>query len=294
MLALMPAIPALLIYSRKTMSNTPGLYRLLWVTAFLFNIAAVRIPGRFDSLQKWEGGITWESFFEPSTWAFSIWALIFSTEFVASVFVGFVGEPKNALVKATPFWVAGNLFQALWCAAFRPPFKEMLWLPASLLVLTTISLGLGHLELTTSIRYLSSAFNSDSQWKLLLLRIPLALHVGWVIAASMVNLNAWLAMSKASEDTLAVAAYLSACGGAIGGAALAWHTRDPVIAFTIAWALAALSDRTRQKSTLIIARGASRNDFTGKFLGGLATTEKVLSYAMLALGPGIAVTRDIF
>ena len=299
LLALVPSIPALLIYHKKSLLDVPWLYKVAWVAAFVLNVIAVSYPGRFDSMRKWEGGIPWESYFEPSTWAFSIWGAIYCGELLATLYIAAVGEPMNSLKKVVPFWVAGNLFQALWCVAFRPDFEENLWLSTSLLTLATISFGLCHDELTASIRYLSSAFNSDSRRRLMLLRIPIALHLAWIAAASLVNGNLWLAVSRVTMDTQLVAGFLSAYGAASIGAVLAWRSRDPIIALTAAWALAALSDRTRQKSTAaLVAEGSAMSSrekgFFGRAQGTLATTEKVLSYVLLVLGVGIAIPQDMF
>lgn len=299
LLAIIPAIPALLLYTKKDLQSSPWMYRALWVGAFLVNIAAVSVPGRFDSIKKWEGGIPWETSFEAAAWAFSIWAVIFASELVSTLHVGLLGEPMNALRKAVPFWVTGNVFQSLWCVAFRPEFINVLWLPTALLSLACLSFGLAHLELTSSIRYLSSAFNSEAQNHLFLVRFPLALHFAWLAAASLLNFNSWLAMSKASSDTLLSAAFLSAYGAATLGAAFTWKTRDPFVAFTLAWALAALSDRTRQKSTaaLVAEGGALNSDRKGLFgraHGALASTEKVLSYVLLVLGAAVSVPKDMF
>lgn len=294
-----PAIPALLLYFKNKITVSPWMYRALWVGAFLINMIAISFPGRFDSVQKWEGGIPWESSFEPSTWAFSIWAVIYASELVSTLHVGLLGEPMNALRKAAPFWIAGNLFQALWCISFRPDFMNMLWLPTALLVLAGASFACAHLELTSSIRYLSSAFNSQAQNHLFLVRFPLALHFTWLAAASLVNFNSWLAVSKMSLDSQLAAAFLSAYVSATVCAAIAWKTRDPFIAFTLAWALAALSDRTRQKSTAaLVAEGSAldsgKRGLFGRAQGALATTEKVLSYVLLALGAGVSIPKEIF
>ena len=299
LLAIIPAVPALLLYYKKDLQSSSWTYRVMWVGVFLANMIASSIPGRFDSLQKWEGGIPWESSFEPATWAFSIWAIIYASELVSTLHVGLLGEPMNALRKAVPFWVAGNVFQSLWCTTFRSEFINVMWLPSALLTLACASFGLAHLELTSSIRYLSSAFNAEAQNHLFLVRFPLALHFAWLAAASLLNFNSWLAVSKASVDSQLSAAFLSAYGAATLGIVFALKTRDPFIAFTLAWALASLSDRTRQKSTAaLVAEGSALNSgrkgLFGRAHGALATTEKVLSYVLLGLGAAVSVPKDMF
>eukprot|EP01032_Pedospumella_encystans_P023679 gene23679-26795_t len=294
LLVLIPAIPALLLHYRKNIAQIPSLYRVLWVASFLINMLAGSVPGRLESLQ---GGVPWESFFQPSAWAFSLWGVIYASELISVLHVGLSGEPTNALRKAVPFWVAGNLFQALWCAAFRPAFINVLWLPTALLALAGSSFALAHLELTSSIRYLSSAFNAEAQRHLYLVRFPLALHSAWLAAATLLNFNSWLAVSKISTDSQLASSFLSAYGAATIGAVFTWKTRDPFIAFTIAWALAALSDRTREKSAVALViegKGLNKKGLFGRAQGALATTEKILSFVMLAFGVGAAVPNDLF
>mmetsp|Transcript_1117 Transcript_1117/g.1819 ORF Transcript_1117/g.1819 Transcript_1117/m.1819 type:complete len:328 (+) Transcript_1117:145-1128(+) len=284
-------IPSLAIWLNKATRSNALLYRVAWVGAFIINLITVSIPGRFDgqtTSDNTRADIPWKSLFEPSGWAFAIWGVIYLSELLVTLYVGGIGEPVAALTKAVPYWLMGNLFQSAWCFAFCPEFRSVLWLPMILLALGSGSLALAHNELTFAINNLSDAFNAGSKIKLLLLRFPFALHTGWLAAASLLNLNAWISVSKYSMDQQITTAFLSAYLGAAVGAGLSIRSGDPLIALTVAWALAALSDRTAQK---VAEQPAVISPDTQK---ALSLTEKGLSYLLAAIGAGVAAPTNIF
>ena len=166
-------------------------YRLVWGVALALNCIAVSVPGRFDA-QMADGKISavWRSLFAPSGWAFSIWGLIYISELLSAAYVAYRGE--EGLRSATVLWLAGNLYQSLWCVVFRPAFKRALWLPALMLLGGALSLAAAHYQLTLAI---ASAPDSSSRTALYFLRFPLALHSAWLAAASLLNLNGWAAVS---------------------------------------------------------------------------------------------------
>jgi hypothetical protein len=98
--------------------------------------------------------------------------------------------------------------------------KKFLWLPVSFLALSGACFGLGYLSLTNSMNVLSTAFNSVTLNTLKLVRVPFALHTAWLAAATLVNLNAWLAMSNVTTGLQDALAFLSA--SAAGLRVLQW------------------------------------------------------------------------
>ena len=238
-------IPSIALYCQKNLLMTPWLYRALWVGAFLINVVTVSIPGRFDGQTDSAGKVIfpWRTLFEPSGWAFAIWGVIYSAELLVSAYVGAIGTPVSALQRTVPYWLAGNLFQSLWCYCFRPQFKRYLWLPTSCLALAALSLGLGHNALTVAI----DSVHDGSRLPLLLIRFPFALHTGWLAAATLLNLNGWSVLSDQSLPVQISIAYMSAYIGAAVGVALSIRSGDPFLGLTVAWALLAVSVRTNQK-----------------------------------------------
>ena len=280
------AVPQLAFWLKKNGTEKVWIYRASWAGVFLINILTVSIPGRFDSQQGQDVFKLLRTLFEPATWAFAIWGVIYLTELLLTLYVATGCLPASLLQSVLPFWVAGNLFQSLWCFAFRPQFGQVLWLPMSLLALGSVSYALAHRELSMVLNGLD-LFGSWAAVKLLLLRFPFALHTGWLAAASLLNFNTWIAASVRSMDTQIAFAFLSTYVAALVGGALTLTSKDPMLACTVAWALAALSVRTGQKITEATPQTSPDT------LSALAKTEKGLAFAMLAVGVGSAVVPAI-
>tara|TARA_B100000795_G_C22594185_1_gene358648 strand:+ start:211 stop:516 length:306 start_codon:yes stop_codon:yes gene_type:complete len=82
---------------------------------------------------------------------------------------------------AAPGWCAATAAQVAWCAAFRPSVcgPSTLWVPAALLAATGVGLGVSH----RAIRAVGHSGVANA-----LVRWPVALHFGWITAASLVRL----------------------------------------------------------------------------------------------------------
>lgn len=135
---------------------------------------------------------------------------------------------------AAPGWCAGTLAQVLWCAAFRPSVcgPALLWIPAALLATTGTFLGVSHRAIrATPHGPLGNA----------LVRWPVALHFGWITAASLVNLHNWLARRGTPLRQKEAAVYASVAAAVGLAAFVTATTKDPVYALVIAWALAAVA-----------------------------------------------------
>jgi hypothetical protein len=132
---------------------------------------------------------------------------------------------KEALRRPTLYWLAGNLFQGMWCLAFRPSFKRALWLPAGLLAGGALSLFGAHKEITSLMR----VAGSGDKVSLALLRFPLALHAAWLSAASLLNLNGWAAVEQISLEKQLALAHASAYTAALLGLMYTAHSHDPFV-----------------------------------------------------------------
>ena len=69
----------------------------------------------------------------------------------------------------------------------------------------------------------------------------MALHFGWISAASLVNLNNWLARAAAPLRTRELVSLGSVGTAVVAAAYVTYSTRDPIFAAVIAWALAAVA-----------------------------------------------------
>lgn len=226
-----------------------GMLQASNVLAFCTNVAAVSIPGRIDSEQDSrmrQGDLNPSSstrlisgniddpvsrrnrmLLRPAGWAFAIWGPIYIGEavFCAAQFADGTGLAAT-LPDVTAAFVAANLYQALWCASFRPSFDQgwHKYISAAMLAGTAFSL---------------STLPADLSWYF----VPMVMHFGWTTAATLVNLNGSLAMSDSISDSKLVAAgHGSTVLGTILGAGLTLSgVTTPVYGLTVAWALAAVS-----------------------------------------------------
>jgi hypothetical protein len=172
----------------------------------------------------------------PHDRAFSIWGPIFVGELVlvtAQLLVGPNDSMAPFLKSASVPFMAANLFQSLWCAAFRPKYKGR-WMAVSFasLVSTAFSLSKVH-----------NAALGLIGWDYVIYGLPTSLHFGWVTAASLVNLNGAVAMQKeVSASTVAWVGHLSVVTATVLGILVTVSRQAPVYGGVICWALTAVAD----------------------------------------------------
>ena len=254
-------------------------WRRPYALALTINILAVAIDGRFDS----EGDLTklpWPTLFSPAGFAFAIWGLIYVGEVVGLAVVLSAGGTGGAAVEravraSNPTWLAANCAQALWCAAFRPWALELLWLPT--LLLGTSALCLLHAQR----RLLKAATEAPvPPVAFAALAWPRSLHLGWLLAAALVNLNAWAGKLAVGPAAALAVAITTLVGAALAGAVLL-RARLPVASLALSWALFAASKGTPVGADAV-ALGAST-------LAGLAYAEAAVAAALAAAAAAWAV-----
>lgn len=280
------AIPGITHLTSKHLISHPFGHRAIWVAAFFINLLTLNIPGRFDGMRT-EGkiGPPWRTLFEPASWAFAIWGMIYLGEALLSAYAGLVGEPLQVFRKAAPFWLAGNLFQSLWCMTFRPQFKAIMWLPATFLLSGSVSLLLAHNVFTT---YLAGLLNQNDRWLIFAARAPIALHAAWLAAATLLNINGWAAVAKVSDSTQIAVAFSSVFAAFTVGLGATLYSKDPLLAATVAWALAALAYRSHEK-TLDPTVSQSTRDINA----ALSKVGLVVSRLLQLLVLGVATAQQV-
>jgi len=279
--------------------------RLLFVASFLLNVVLVSIPGRFDGqTQRVDKDgkplVPWTTVFAPAPWAFAIWGIIYLGEMLVSAYSLLVGSPISLFQEILPYWMAGNLFQCLWCLIFRLKFINYMFIPFMLLGLSAGSYIGAHNVLTKLIKETQVSYGSScvfdyncirtftdvftnkqfrSRVLFMLLRLPIALHCAWLLAASLLNFNGFITLSKRfTLQSQVNISLMSSLVASIAGASLSYRTGDPFIALTVAWALAAISAQSKNinKNKII--------DITPKSRELLVSLNDYLSKSLLALG----------
>lgn len=241
-------------------------YKIVNVLAYVLNVIAVSLPGRFDGevareLQEREKsgkgaqGVSKEAkmltpvegrtLVAPSGWAFAIWGPIFLGElvFVISQFFSGKDSPVSNVIKnvSAPF-VLAQVFQALWSASFRPKYKgNLMFISAGML--GGIATFMGKAQ-----AIFSAASGSYSVLQYLLYFFPMALHFGWTTAATLVNINGAVAMNeKVPNKAVTWVGHLSVVAATALGVFVTWSRSAPVYGGVISWALFAVADGMKSR-----------------------------------------------
>ena len=282
------------VQSRGTLDNywlnywPSNAWRRPYALALAINVFAVAIDGRFDAedLLDSEGHMTklpWPTLFSPAGFAFAIWGLIYVGELVGLAVVLSAGGAdaiggaavERAVRTSNTAWLAANCAQALWCVAFRPWALELLWLPTLLLGTSALCLLYAQRRLLTA-----AAEAPVPPAALAALAWPRSLHLGWLLAAALVNLNAWVGKLAVGPAAALAVAITTLVGAALAGAALL-RARLPVATLALSWALFAAS-----KGTPVGADAAALGAPT---LAGLAYAEAAMAAALAAAAAAWAV-----
>lgn len=221
----------------------------------------------------------------PSGWAFSIWGPIFMWEAVFVLAQFFPSFRKSILVmKVSPWWWSLCIMQIAWTVAFA---QEQITL--SLIFMLSI---LGSL--------LAIAGSTDglrmTALEYVLLRAPFSLQLGWIIAASVVNINVQADAAKSSQQFLLAIAVLS---NAIVLAIVtiftfAVRSPDPIIALVVAWAFAGIATELNNPINLNNPTRFNASIWNEVILGGLKSVAiciSVLSLALVVIATALRVGR---
>lgn len=212
---------------------------MLWLVNIVAYIINAVVVG--SSQFGWLGATNEEisddnlTFVTPAGWAFSIWGVIFLFELI---FVVWGALPSNRGMRiiddGVGCWFAiANVVQAAWSLTFA---QELLIVSAVLLCAIAFSLGmavvcLSKFKRAQTIQCLSVAF-----WTV---HFPIGLHAGWVLAASLVNINVALELDDLSSQTAAL--ILTIVGASFGASFAALLFYDQVYLLAVAWAIAGIA-----------------------------------------------------
>jgi hypothetical protein len=231
--------------------------------SYSINIASVSVPGRMDgdASEMKEGPMSARkgtSLVTPRGWAFAIWGPIFLGELI-SVLAPFFSlhhaTKKNEWMVNTirttsgPF-IRAQLFQSLWCAAFRPKYTGYArWISTGMLSMTALCLNEAHRTLTLSSLSSFSSSTEKSVTDILIYSLPIALHFGWTTAASLVNLNGSIShfSNTLSQKTRNIIGHLSVGLATCVGLFITIQRHAPIYGGVIAWALSAVADSMNQR-----------------------------------------------
>jgi len=223
---------------------------------FFGNVLAVRSIPRLDSSSNTM--LMPLNYLTPAPYAFAIWGVIYMLELCFVLWqlcqctrcLG-AGSWRVAMLKRlTPFWCMAHACQISWCFSFRPEYDTpgKLWVSAVWLSGIAIFLGLAHYQVVSSRQQQASGAKSLDVQASFFVYVPITLHFGWTTAAALVNWNGWLSRCSTNFGWSAwpqvVGLHVSLLLAGILGCQLALRRRSELYAFTVAWAVFAVSNRT--------------------------------------------------
>jgi hypothetical protein len=197
--------------------GTPNELRVLkWinVSAYALNVAVtygIGALGLFDLPTNGDLSAKYQTLVTPAGYAFSIWAIIFVFQALWCIQQFFLTQPAliAAVVQVRCTYLLVVLSQCAWTLTFS---NELIPVSAGVMLLILLNLTV----IVRSLATLEPPSSSDDSAKIapwlynLRAVFPFAVHFGWILAASIVNLNVVLVDADLSR---AVQLY----GGALGG-----------------------------------------------------------------------------
>jgi len=238
--------------------------RIASFLAYVINFIATSRPGKLDVEISADGTVAsprnGKTLLAPAFWGFLIWIPIFLGNLVLVVAQFFISEasPVVILLKkiAGPFIVA-QLFQSLWCAAFRPRYSKnnLMYISTLCLMATTYSLSRAHTIVVAQPR-------SYSNMQYSMYFLPVTIYFGWAAIASLVNLNSAYVIRKNSAPKLnAWMGHASVVSATLFGVFITVQRLAPVFGLVICWGLLSVADSTKQRISINVKK---KDDGSGK------------------------------
>lgn len=236
--------------------------------------------GWFDRPSNGELSDKYQTIITPSGYAFSIWGPIFILQFLWVLWQMLPSQRNSDGVTAVGYWYLGVcLMQVGWTLSFS---WEIMWLSLIFMYAILFCLVGMHLPLQ---RY-------GKVWKgYFLWQFPFSLHLGWIIAASLVNTSVVFVTygaSVAAQMGVAIASLVLVVVAAI--AFLSKYPVDLAPPLVLVWALGAVYVEL-QDPLLKITNTFSEAQISGIQTGSLAVLSTVLGLVLLKVVYVLCVQR---
>jgi translocator protein len=212
------------------------------IIAYVINVGLVNgVPYLFSLPDNAAMSAKYQTIVTPAGWAFAIWGLIFlmqaiwcSLQFVLPAY-----RTDPLVVHGVGYnYIGVCAFQVAWTFAFglEQIALSMVWMLGILFYLVRIHNSL------QKVLDDSDASSTSSFW---LLRFPFDLHLGWIVAATLVNFNLVLQAYAASAPVKFTAGILTVAVASVVAAAVLYMEKDRkdpnvVIPVVLVWALVRL------------------------------------------------------
>jgi len=219
----------------------------------------------------------------PAGWAFAIWGPIFIWEGVFAVAQMLPSYCSSKVVlQITPWWLALCFFQVAWTLAFS---RDLITL--ALIFMLCILASLLGVSWSTDGLVLSSAA------EYFLLRAPMSLQLGWIIAASAVNASVEADAARSSQEVLLALAVLSyaAVLAIVAIFTFAVRSPDPFVGCVAAWAFLGIYSELGNPENLNDPARFNPSTWNVVTLGGLRIAAGVINILAAVLAVVATVIR---
>lgn len=179
----------------------------------------------------------------PAGYAFGIWGIIFTSQFIWSIVQCFPSfRSEELVVKGVGYnFVWACLAQALWTVAFG---LEKIPLSLAAMVLILIPLVM----IVTQF----AAMQADNVAQYWLLKFPFEIHAAWIMAATLVNINVLFVAESSSAHVQTAVGWASLAVVVLVGL---FYTlkKTWVVPCVLVWASVAISNELSSPKDLIVA-----------------------------------------
>jgi hypothetical protein len=258
--------------------------RILNSLSFALNVYATSRPGRIDGsgggdgdggrrpgggreptdsrMDAYRSDRRGRTLLAPAPWTFAIWGPIFIGELLFCIYGWFLtvasaGSSTSTVAvvsAASPGFVSAQLFQVLWTASFRPKYFSSggatgtIYRYVSSFMLAGIAWSMGRAHAAYSAAGGRAVAAGGRRWERGMCFLPLALHFGWTVAATLVSWNGNVAgTAGVRSGVVAGLGHASAVAAAALGAAVTLSRRSPVFGLVISWALAGCASGMQER-----------------------------------------------
>jgi len=300
------------------MQCKPSIYQIVNFVTFALNIFityAGGVASIFGGKTNSEISDQYTSIVTPASYAFSIWGIIFVAEGIFVIWQIFPAQKSSPVLSAIGYWwSAANILQAVWTFAFA---YEVLWLAFAFIFGITVCLAMVYLALhhpvedicdnETAVPLVACSIAKVGSLTPLtvgttkcggILRYWVSLfgfsvHLGWIIAATLININLASIDSGADDAAQQGVAIGSLATLAIVAAVLAWPRMDPAVGGVAAWALLAIGRELWNSDGRMQQGSGNYREFGTDLLRDYATTAFVLAAIHAAVAVGLLVRNAV-
>lgn len=236
-------------------SDAVSSLNILNVVAYIANIGLVMgVPALFHLPDNAELSAKYQTIVTPGGFAFAIWGLIFTMQLIWSVLQLLPTFRANPLVLegVSYNYILVCAVQVGWTFSFalEQMVMSMIWMLAILFFLVRIYQE----QSKVLMEHDQESFNSNF-W---LLRFPFNLHLGWIVAATLVNFNVVLVAHNAATSVQFTSAIVTLATALLVGGVMLYTQKDKqrpdvTIPLVLVWALNAISKELKEPKDLIIS-----------------------------------------